>query len=132
MDPSLIDIHTPELSQMDTENDKFAPAAPRTIEDTGLSVGFLADLVLKVLYFEGYISGYEVADAVRLPFKNITDRILEFLKRDRFIEVKGSSGVPGRFWTGANMPARRRLHWIAIRPPYASRLFRTWRLAPDK
>jgi predicted ATPase with chaperone activity len=92
MDSSLIDIRTPELSQIDTENDKFAPAAPRTIEDTGLSVGFLADLVLKVLYFEGYISGYEVADAVRLPFKNITDRILEFLKRDRFIEVKGSSG----------------------------------------
>jgi predicted ATPase with chaperone activity len=92
MDSSLIDLRTPELSQIDAENDKFAPPAPRTIEDTGLSVGFLADLVLKVLYFEGYISGQEVADAVRLPFKNITDRILEFLKRDRFVEVKGSSG----------------------------------------
>jgi predicted ATPase with chaperone activity len=92
MDSSLVDIRTPQISQLETENDKFAPFAPRTIEDTGLSVGFLADLVLKVLYFEGYISGYEVAEAVRLPFKNITDRILEFLKRDRFIEVKGSSG----------------------------------------
>jgi predicted ATPase with chaperone activity len=92
MDSSLIDLRTPEFSQTDAENDKFAPSAPRSIEDTGLSVGFLADLVLKVLYFEGYISGQEVADAVRLPFKNITDRILDFLKRDRFIEVKGSSG----------------------------------------
>jgi predicted ATPase with chaperone activity len=92
MDSSLIDLRAPELTQTDAENEKFAPTAPRTIEDTGLSVGFLADLVLKVLYFEGYISGQEVADAVRLPFKNITDRILEFLKRDRFIEVKGSSG----------------------------------------
>jgi predicted ATPase with chaperone activity len=92
MDSSLIDIRMPDISQVDSENDRFAPAAPRTIEDTGLNVGFLADLVLKVLYFEGYISGYEVAEAIRLPFKNITDRILEFLKRDRFIEVKGSSG----------------------------------------
>jgi predicted ATPase with chaperone activity len=92
MDSSLIDIRTTDISQIDSVNDKFAPAAPRTIEDTGLNVGFLADLVLKVLYFEGYISGYEVAEAIRLPFKNITDRILEFLKRDRFIEVKGSSG----------------------------------------
>lgn len=92
MDSSLIDTRTPQTSQIASENDKLALPAPRTIEETGLSVGFLADLVLKVLYFEGYISGYEVAEATRLPFKNITDRILEFLKRDRFIEVKGSSG----------------------------------------
>jgi len=78
-------------SPMQTANE-FIPIAPRSIEETGLSVGFLSDLVLKVLYFEGYISGHEVAEAIKLPFKNITDRILEFLKRDRLIEVKGSSG----------------------------------------
>jgi predicted ATPase with chaperone activity len=92
MEHSLIDIRPSSNSQVAAETDEFVPLAPRTIEDTELSVGFLADLVLKTLYFEGYISGYEVAEAIRLPFKNITDRILEFLKRDRFIEVKGSSG----------------------------------------
>ena len=92
MDPSLIDTRTPPISQVTTGSDKFVPSAPRTIEDTELSVGFLADLVLKILYYEGYISGYEVAESIRLPFNNITDRILEFLKRDRFIEVKGTSG----------------------------------------
>ena len=71
---------------------KFDPIAPRSIEETGLSMGFLSDLALKVLYFKGYISGYEMAEAIRLPFKNITDRVLEFLKRDHFVEVKGSSG----------------------------------------
>ncbi|GAB4543169.1 MAG: AAA family ATPase [Anaerolineae bacterium] len=88
----MTDVRTPKTSRADTESDRFFPVAPRTIEDTELSVGFLADLVLKVLYYEGYISGYEVAEAVKLPFKNITDRILDFLKRDRLIEVKGSSG----------------------------------------
>jgi predicted ATPase with chaperone activity len=52
----------------------------------------LADLTLKTLYFESYISGYEVAEAIKLPFKNITGRILEFLRRERFLEVKGTSG----------------------------------------
>lgn len=75
-----------------TQTIKFEPHAPRSIEETQLPVGFLADLVLKTLYFENYISGYDVAEAVKLPFNNITDRILEFLKRERFIEVKGSSG----------------------------------------
>jgi predicted ATPase with chaperone activity len=74
------------------ENGHFEPVAPRSIEETELSVSFLADLVLKTLYFEGYITGYEVSDVIKLPFKNITDRILEFLKRERFIEVKGTSG----------------------------------------
>jgi len=92
MDLPVVDTRTSQVYQNGAENDKFFAPAPRTIEETGLSVGFLADLVLKILYFEGYISGYEVAEAAKLPFKNITDRILEFLKRDRFIEVKGSSG----------------------------------------
>jgi len=90
--PSLIEARTPTATQTASGSGRFIPSAPRSIEDTQLSVGFLADLVLKTLYYEGYISGYEVAESIKLPFKNITDRILEFLKRDRFIEVKGSSG----------------------------------------
>ncbi len=82
----------PQPAPAGPETSKFEPIGPRSIEETGLSMGFLADLVLKTFYFEGYISGYEVAEAIKLPFKNVTDRILEFLKRERFIEVKGSSG----------------------------------------
>jgi predicted ATPase with chaperone activity len=92
MNPSFADTQTPQTSQLVQETDTFFPTVPRTIEDTELSVGFLADLALKTLYFAGYISGYEAAEAIKLPFKSITDRVLEFLKRDRFIEVKGSSG----------------------------------------
>jgi predicted ATPase with chaperone activity len=92
VDPSLIETRTSTAPQIAPGSGKFIPAAPRSIEDTQLSVGFLADLVLKTLYYEGYISGYDVAESIKLPFKNISDRILEFLKRDRFIEVKGSSG----------------------------------------
>ena len=76
------------------QSNEFLPIAPRSIEETGLGVGFLSDLVLKVLYFEGYISGRQVADAITLPFNNITDRILDFLKRERFIEVKGTTRGP--------------------------------------
>lgn len=68
----------------------FEPIAPRSIEETGLSMGFLSDLILKILYFESYMSGYEVAEAARLPFKNVADRILAFLKQEHLIEVKRS------------------------------------------
>ena len=70
----------------------FRPTRPESLEDTGLSLGFLADLAIKILYFRGYITGAEIAEQMRLPFTGITDRILEFLKRDMFCEVKGSGG----------------------------------------
>jgi predicted ATPase with chaperone activity len=71
---------------------KFVPLAPTSVEETGLGLGFLTDLALKIMYFEGYISGYELADRMSLPYSGVTDRILEFLKREKLIEVRGSGG----------------------------------------
>jgi predicted ATPase with chaperone activity len=70
----------------------FEPLAPRSVEETGLNIGFLTDLALKIMYFEGYISGYEIADVMKLPFVGVVEHILEFLKREQFCEVKGSGG----------------------------------------
>ncbi len=92
MASSLTNTHIPQVAQDTPATDKFEPIVPRSIEETGLSVSFIADLVLKTLYFEGYMSGYQIAEAIRLPLKSITDQILGFLKRERFIEVKGASG----------------------------------------
>jgi predicted ATPase with chaperone activity len=70
----------------------FEPPPPRNIEETGLSIGFLSDLVMKVMYFEGYISGATIADRIKLPFSGVVDQVLEFLKREQFCEVRSSSG----------------------------------------
>jgi predicted ATPase with chaperone activity len=71
---------------------QFIPPQPKAVEDTGLGLGFLADLALKILYFRGYISGADIAEQMRLPFTGVVERILEFLKRDLFCEVKGAGG----------------------------------------
>lgn len=60
------------------------------IEDTGLSMLWLMDLVLKVMYFQGYLTGYKVAEEVALPFSGVVDQILEALKREKLIEVRSS------------------------------------------
>jgi predicted ATPase with chaperone activity len=71
----------------------FEPLAPRSVEETGLNMGFLTDLALKVMYFEGYISGYEVAERLKLPFVGVVDPILDFLKREQLCEIKGTGGI---------------------------------------
>jgi len=71
----------------------FEPPMPKSIGETGLTLGFLADLAIKIMYFEGYISGYEIADTMKLPYTGVVDEVLEFLKREQFCEVKGAGGL---------------------------------------
>ena len=70
----------------------FEPPAPRSIEETGLNLGFLTDLALKIMYFAGYMAGSQLAERMKLPFAGCVDQVLEFLKREQLAEVKGSGG----------------------------------------
>jgi len=75
--------------------DKFIPSPISRLEETGLSPLWLQDLALKVLYFQGYLSGFKIAEEIALPFAGITDQILEALKREKLIEVKSSQAGLG-------------------------------------
>lgn len=68
----------------------FNPPNLTKIEDTGLSQLWLQDLALKILYFQGYLSGFKIAEEMTLPFTGLVDQILEALKREKFVEVKSS------------------------------------------
>jgi predicted ATPase with chaperone activity len=70
----------------------FVPPRPDSVEETGLSLGFLSDLALKILYFRGYVSGAEIAEQMRLPFTGVVDHVIEFLKREMLCEVKRAGG----------------------------------------
>jgi hypothetical protein len=69
----------------------FVPPPITRIDDTGLSQLWLQDLALKILYFQGYLSGFKVAEEIALPFAGVTDLILESLKREKLVEVKSSA-----------------------------------------
>ncbi|HDN80530.1 MAG: ATP-binding protein [Chloroflexi bacterium] len=74
----------------------FFPNPPRSLKETGLNLGFLSDLVLKTLYFEGFMTGSQIAEALSLPFSGVVDKVLEFLRRERLCEVRGSKSVSER------------------------------------
>ncbi len=72
-------------------NGTFTPPPVIRLEDTGLSSLWLQDLALKILYFQGYLTGFKIAEEIALPFAGVTDTILESLKREKLVEVKSSS-----------------------------------------
>jgi len=67
-----------------------AMAAPRTIEDTGLAIDQIEQLLTKTL-FGGELSGHSIAERMRLPY-SILEPLVERLRAERMIEVKGASG----------------------------------------
>jgi hypothetical protein len=72
--------------------DRWIPSPIATVDDTGLHLIALSDLAVKILYFGGIMSGYRLAEIMRLPFTGIIDQVLEFLKREQWVEVKGTGG----------------------------------------
>jgi len=71
----------------------FTPPNLSQIEDTGLSLLWLQDLALKILYFQGYLSGFRIAEELALPFAGLVDQIMDALKREKFVEVKSSQQI---------------------------------------
>lgn len=70
----------------------WQPPPVRSIEDTGLNLITISDLVIKLLYFSGLLTGQRVADLIKLPFVGVVDQVMEFLKRSKYVEVMGQSG----------------------------------------
>ena len=73
--------------------EQYAPLAPATPEETGLSPALIADLTLKLLYQRGPTSASDLSQALCLPLGRILQPVLDFLKIEHQIEVKGGTGI---------------------------------------
>src|SRR5437870_132329 len=67
-----------------------APSAPETLQQTGLTLGFLNDLILRTLYTRGGMLGLDMSKLLCLPFK-VVEEALEFLKRYKSLKVLGGN-----------------------------------------
>jgi predicted ATPase with chaperone activity len=68
------------------------PPEPTSIADTGLGMGFLTDLVLKIVYFYGNITAQQISEVTKLPFLGVLDKVLEFLKLEEYLDIIGAQG----------------------------------------
>jgi predicted ATPase with chaperone activity len=66
---------------------------PHSIEATRIPEEFISHLALKTLYFAGTMKGWQIAQAMRLHFRAVTEPILQELKSRHLIQVTGGSNV---------------------------------------
>lgn len=90
-----------DRTPMNTGNRGQAPIEqlipwPRSIEDTELPLSFLADLTLKLVYYKSDMTSVEIGETLALPFGGVMEKVLEFLKREEYVEISGSKGFGER------------------------------------
>ncbi len=100
----------------------FIPRPVKSIEATGLPALWLQDLALKILYFQGYMSGFKVAEEIALPFQGVVDQIMEALKREKLVEIRSAQnrGVgEGSYQYAITGSGNNRAHEALQRSQYA-------------
>ncbi|MBW1744716.1 MAG: ATPase, partial [Deltaproteobacteria bacterium] len=65
---------------------KRTPKAPRTVEETGLSLSFICDLVMKHVLLMGEFTLPEVAEKTKLPI-SVLDKAVDELRREHMLET---------------------------------------------
>ena len=71
---------------------RLAPPEPKSIVETGLNVGLLTDLALRMLYYGGVVTGIELADRLRLPWGGVVSDVIDFLVQERWADLRGGKG----------------------------------------
>jgi predicted ATPase with chaperone activity len=70
----------------------IAPPEPRSLEEAGLRMNLVSDLVLKMLYYRGSATGVEIASELRLPWNNIVERCIDFATHEKLVDMRGGKG----------------------------------------
>jgi predicted ATPase with chaperone activity len=69
------------------------PPRPRTVEETGLTLAYIADLVVRSMYIVGEMTGQDIVELLHLPYEQVLDPAIAYLRREQMIEVKGTGGI---------------------------------------
>ncbi len=69
------------------------PTRPRSVEESGLSLSYISDLVLRAMYLIGEMTGQQIVETLHLPYENVIDQAIAYLRREQMCEIKGSGGL---------------------------------------
>jgi hypothetical protein len=69
------------------------PPRPRNIEETGLALSYVSDMVLRALYLVGEMTGVMLVEMLHLPYENVLDQAIAYLRREQMCEIKGTGGI---------------------------------------
>ncbi|MBI5282937.1 MAG: ATPase [Candidatus Solibacter usitatus] len=85
-------IPLPSDAESPQEEFKFVPPVPETIEELGVPLSMVEQMILKILYFRGDCSGRLLASTLGLNYSVIAPMV-ETMKRQHLLMAKSSLGM---------------------------------------
>lgn len=70
----------------------IAPPEAKSLKDTGLKMGLLADIALKYLYYAGSAQGVELATEICLPWAGVIEHVIDFVATEKLVDLRGGKG----------------------------------------
>ncbi|NWJ44721.1 MAG: ATP-binding protein [Chloroflexi bacterium] len=74
------------------EEPAYFPTIPNNLEDLGLNRGFVSEMLLRCIYFNGRITGNKMAARLRIPFYGIIRELLEEMRMQELLDIGGMIG----------------------------------------
>lgn len=68
-------------------------AQPKSVEDLDIPQNILIDIILRLLYTEGYVDFRRISQVTRVP--HALEQLLDWLRKEHLVEVSGSSASHG-------------------------------------
>jgi hypothetical protein len=72
----------------------YVPPPPTIISETGLSVSFLFDMVLRALFNRGRLAGSELANELKLNF-SVLGPVLQLMRKQSLVDIVGQKASGG-------------------------------------
>lgn len=69
----------------------FRPPVPQTLDDLGIPMSLINDLILRRLYLDGVSSLYGLCERLKLPYR-IVEQVFQHLRQQQLLDVKGIVG----------------------------------------
>jgi hypothetical protein len=68
---------------------------PRNVQETGLGLSFLVDLLSKAIYYGADPTPLSLSEQLRLPLR-VVDEVLQIMRQQTLVEVQGQAGMGER------------------------------------
>lgn len=72
----------------------FSPITPSSVEDTGLPMSFIFDMILRTIFTYGQMSAAELANTIAIPF-GVINPIYQQMRKQMLIDIVGQRGASG-------------------------------------
>ncbi|HUR53841.1 MAG TPA: ATP-binding protein [Gemmataceae bacterium] len=79
---------------MPVSGSQYVPRAPAKWEDLGLELPFLFDLIMRMIYTRGQMSGGQLANELAVPFAALNP-VFQLLRKQSLVDIVGQKGNSG-------------------------------------